>query len=117
VLPLTYLLLKYGLGLWGPIIAIIASEMIFNATVIIVMMRVTAYRPDVTGFYKLGAAALAGFLLEQQIAIPGYGLSRLVATAVLACVFFMLASYLFKPFRVEERASLNQLLGRKIFIW
>ena len=117
VLPLTYLLLKYGLGLWGPIIAIIASEMIFNATVIVVMVRVTAYRPDTTGFYKLGAAALAGFLLSQQVAIPAYGWSRLIATGVLACGFFMLASYLFKPFRVEERASLNQLLGRKIFIW
>ncbi len=117
VLPLTYVLLKSGLGLWGPIIAIILSEMIFNATVIIVMARITTYRPDITGFYKLGAAALVGFLLAQQIAIPTYGWSRLIAMAALACGFFMVASYFFKPFRAEERASLNQLLGRKIFIW
>lgn len=117
VLPLTYLLLKSGLGLWGPIIAIIISEMIFNVTVTLAMARTTAYRPDAKGFYKLGAAALAGFVLAQQIVISTPGWPRIVIMAVLACVFFMLASYLFKPFRADERASLNHLLGRKIFIW
>lgn len=117
VLPLTYLLLKSGLGLWGPIIAIIISEMIFNATVIIALARITTYRSDTIGLYKLGTAALAGFVLAHQIAIPAHGWPRLIILAALACACFMLVSYFFKPFRVEERASLNQLLGRKIFIW
>jgi O-antigen/teichoic acid export membrane protein len=117
VLPLTYLLLKSGLGLWGPIIAIIISEMIFNVTVTLALTRITAYRPDATGFYKLGAAALAGFVLAQQIVISTPGWPRVTLMAVLACVLFMLTSYFFKPFRADERATLNHLLGRKIFIW
>ncbi|SDA25333.1 Membrane protein involved in the export of O-antigen and teichoic acid [Nitrosospira sp. Nsp18] len=117
VLPLTYTLLKSGLGLWGPIIAIVVSELIFNGTVIIALVRTTAYRPDVIGIYKLAAAALTGFLLAQQIAISPQGWLALAIMAALACCFFMFASYLLKPFRMEERASLNHLLGRKIFVW
>jgi hypothetical protein len=110
-------MLKSGLGLWGPIIAIVVSELIFNGTVIIALVRTTAYRPDVIGIYKLAAAALTGFLLAQQIAISPQGWLALAIMAALACCFFMFASYLLKPFRMEERASLNHLLGRKIFVW
>jgi hypothetical protein len=91
--------------------------MIFNGTVIIALVRTTTYRPDVIGIYKLAAAALTGFLLAQQIAIPPDGWLPLAVMAALACGFFMLASFFLKPFQVEERASLNHLFGRKIFVW
>ncbi len=117
VLPLAYWLFEAGQGLWGVIIAIIISQMIFNATLIAALARTTTYRPDTIGFFKLAAAALAGFVLAQQLAIPTHGWSGLLIMAVLASGLFLLAAYFFKPFKVEERARLNRLLNRKVFVW
>ncbi|MDP1559155.1 MAG: oligosaccharide flippase family protein [Nitrosomonas sp.] len=116
-LPLAYWLFEADQGLWGPIVAIIVSQILFNATIIAVLVRTTTYRPDAIGFFKLIAAALAGFVLMQSLAMPVHGWSGLLVMAALAGGLFLLAAYFLKPFRVEERARLNRLLNRKIFIW
>lgn len=118
VLPLTYSLLESGLlGLWSPIIAIFLSEVIFNAAVVVVIAKTTVYRPDALGFFKLTAAALAAFVLARQIVPPTYSWLGLMIAAAVGCGFFILAAYFVKPFRTDERARLNRLLGRRIFVW
>ncbi|MGZ5018062.1 MAG: hypothetical protein ACXV8U_20035, partial [Methylobacter sp.] len=51
--------------------------------------------------------------LVQQISVPVHGWLDLSITAALACCLFLLASYLFKPFRAEERMRLSRLLNNK----
>ncbi|WP_333877285.1 hypothetical protein [Methylobacter sp.] len=63
ILPPVYLLLEAGHSLWIPILAIIASQILFNATLTVAMGFTTTYRPDVVGNFKLIAAALVGFIL------------------------------------------------------
>ncbi|MBA2659534.1 MAG: hypothetical protein H0U72_08345 [Nitrosospira sp.] len=116
-LPLAYGLVESGLGLWGPIIAMIVGQMIFNATLIAAMAHTNTYRPDTIGFLKLAAAALAGFMMTQQVATPTHGWSGLLIAAVIGCSLYLLASYFLKPFQVEERARLNRLLKRRVFVW
>ncbi len=117
-LPLAYWLLEAGHGLWGPIVAMIVSLMLFNATIIIALTHTTTYRPDAIGFFKLIAAALAGFILAQPLfAMPVHGWSGLLIMAMLAEGLFLLVAYFLRPFRVEERARLNRLVNRKIFVW
>ncbi len=116
-LPLAYGLIESGQGLWGPVIAMIVGQVIFNATLIAAMANTTIYRPDTIGFLKLAAAALAGFMLTQQIAMPIHRWSDLLIVAALACGLYLLVSYFFKPFQLEERARLNRLFKRRVFVW
>lgn len=118
VLPLAYWLLEAGYGLWSPIIAIIANQIIFNTTLIAALMRTTTYRPDSIGYFKLLAAALLGLILTQQLSVSVQSdWLGLLIMATLAGSCFLLVAYFIKPFHEEERVRLNRLLNRKIFVW
>lgn len=54
--------------------------------------------------------AFVARLIAQQNSVPVHGWLDLISTAALACSFFLLASCLFKPFRVDERIRLSRLL-------
>ncbi|PTR15094.1 MULTISPECIES: lipopolysaccharide biosynthesis protein [unclassified Nitrosospira] len=120
-LPLAYVLVESGLGLWGPIVAMLVGQLIFNTVLIGALVRTTAYRPDMPGFIKLSASALLSFLVIQQMsmqnALPMHGLLKLLLYAALGCGLYLLVSYFLKPFNGDERARLNRLLRRNIFIW
>ncbi len=120
-LPLAYVLVEFGQGLWGPIVGILTGQIIFNAMVVAAMARQTAYRPDVKGLVKLSASALAAFVLAQQFVewaqVPLRGLPALVFNAAVGCGLYLLICYFLKPFGLEERARLNRLLGHKLFVW
>jgi hypothetical protein len=93
------------------------GEMIFNTTLIAVLSRATAYRPDAMGFMKLTVAALIAFGMAQQIGMPKLNWPGFIVMASLACSLYLLVSYFIKPFYMEERDRLNRLLKRRIFIW
>lgn len=146
-LPLAYWLLESGQGLWGPILAMMASQILYNATLSAAMAATTAYRPDAAGLFRLSAAALVGYglcifarmawvgsfqlqvnesvglfgnaqaffyaLFAQEIERPVQGWLGLTVMAALSLGLFLLMSFFFKPFRVEERLRLNRLLGYK----
>lgn len=151
-LPLAYWLLESGQGIWSPIIAMVAGQLIFNVILVTAMRFTTPYRPDTIGFIKLSMAALMGYglgilvkmawegslpslpnndlttlidnaqevvskYLSYHIDAPVPDLLNLTTMATLACGFFLLIAYFFKPFRAEERMRLNRLLNRNIFIW
>ncbi len=117
VLPLAYLLLESGQGLWSIIIAIIVSQILFNTMLITALTRITSYRLDAIGFFKLIAAAFAAFVLAQQLVFSIQTWLDLLVVAIFSCSLFLLVSYFIKPFRADERARVNRLFNRKIFVW
>jgi len=116
-LPLAYGLLEADQGLWGPIAAMIVSQVLFNASIIFFLVHNTTYRPDTVGFVKLIMAAISGFFLAQLPIVQIQGSASLLIMMLLVPGFFLLAAYFIKPFKVEERARLNTFINRKIFIW
>jgi hypothetical protein len=52
--------------------------------------------------------------LAKETESPIHGWLNLVITTALACCFFLLASYVFKPFRAEERMRLSRVLKNKL---
>lgn len=117
MLPLMYGLLVAGLGLWAPVIALGIGYLIFNGLILAGIVHHTAYRPDTPGFYKLMLAALAGFLCVAWLPAIQPVWIHLVVMAVSASVVFLMVAWLIKPFSEEERARLNRLLNRRLFIW
>jgi len=111
------LLLESGQGLWSIIIAIIVSQILFNTMLITALTRITSYRLDAIGFFKLIAAAFAAFVLAQQLVFSIQTWLDLLVVAIFSCSLFLLVSYFIKPFRADERARVNRLFNRKIFVW
>lgn len=117
MLPLMVGLLAAGLSLWAPVITLGLGHLVFNGLVLTGIVRHTGYRPDARGFYKLLAAALAGFLGAIWLPAIQPGWVYLIAVAVSAAAVFLLVAWWIKPFEEEERTRLNGLLNRRLFIW
>ncbi|QOJ22935.1 MAG: oligosaccharide flippase family protein [Gammaproteobacteria bacterium] len=117
VLPMAYLLLESGQGLWSVIILIVMSQILFSGTLIIVLTHTTTYRFDFAGFFKLIVAAVIGFTFAQRLPLSIQSWLDLFLMAIFSCGLFLLISYFIKPFYRDERERLNRLLNRKVFIW
>jgi O-antigen/teichoic acid export membrane protein len=117
MLPLMYGLLAAGLGLWAPVVTLGLGHLVFNGLILAGVMRHAGYRPDTPGFYKLLAAALAGFLAASWLPAMHQDWVRLMVVALLTTAGFLLTAWWLKPFAEEERARLNGLLNRRLFIW
>ena len=116
-LPIAYGLFETGYGLWGAIIAMIVSQLIFSATILSFLIRNTTYQPDTIGFLKLTLTALCVFILAQLPIIQIQGWSSLLIMVLLVLALFLLAAYLTKPFKAEERERINGFINRKVFVW
>jgi asparagine N-glycosylation enzyme membrane subunit Stt3 len=117
MLPLMFVLVQMGWGLWAPVIAVGTGHLLFNVIILTGMARRTGYRPDIAGFCKLLAAALAGYLAAVWLPPVSPAWVRLLAQALLATAAFLLAAWLVKPFSGVERTRLNGLASRRLFIW
>jgi len=117
VLPIAYLLLESGLGLWSIVISIAVSQILFSGTLITALTFSTSYHFDFIGFYKLSAVSLIVFIFMQQLAFSIQGWLDLIFIAFFSCSLFLLISYFIKPFHRNEQGRLNRLFNRKIFVW
>jgi len=72
-LPFAYWLLSSGQGLWGPILAMIIGQMVFNTTLVAAMAYNTSYRPDSAGLFNMLAAAMFGLMLSVLARIVWLG--------------------------------------------
>lgn len=117
MLPLMYGLLVAGLGLWAPVIALGLGHLVFNGLILAGIVRQIGYRPDTPGFYKLLAAALAGFFSSAWVPAMQPVWTRLMVMALLTATVFLLVAWWIKPFTEDERTRLNGLLNRRLFIW
>lgn len=117
MLPLMYLLLEAGLGLWAPIIALGAGNLLFNTVILVGIGRLMPYRPDMGGFTKLMLASLATYLIVRFMPLPQSGWIGLISTAALTMTIYLVAAYLIRPFAQAERDRLNRHLARGLFVW
>lgn len=116
-LPVAYGLIQTGFGLWGPVTAMIVSQIFFNAVMIFILVHKTVYRPDSIGFLKLMAAALSVFVVAYIPFPQSGGWLHLIGMVLCVTGFFLLAAYLLKPFSTEERDRLNGFFKKKLFVW
>jgi hypothetical protein len=115
--PLMMGLLNFGLGLWAPIIALALGHLLFNLVILFYLARYTGYRPDLVGFYKLIAAAVAGFLVAVWLPPLSPVWLQVLADAAVAMGTFLLMAWLIKPFAERERNRINGLMKQRFFIW
>lgn len=107
-------------GAYGFCFGLVASELIFVAYVLRrVVLQGLLLSADWRGYLHLalaGAVATAAgiFIWHFLEARAVLGLAMLAA---LVLGLFLLVAFLFKPFTAEERATLNRLLKRNVFVW
>ncbi|MGZ4976676.1 MAG: lipopolysaccharide biosynthesis protein [Methylobacter sp.] len=82
---------------------------------LIEMFWANSFEPSVNGSVGLSENVrdIVYGLLAQHFEVPIHGWLDLSVVAALACGLFLLASFFFKPFRIEERVMLSQLLNNK----
>jgi O-antigen/teichoic acid export membrane protein len=112
-----YGMILAGAGLWSVIVGLGLSYLFFNVIVLVQMRVRCGYRGDPASTFKLGLAAFAAYF----VAVGATGAHRAWATLVLdvlvVCAVYLLVAWLLKPFTDLERARLNALANRRLFIW
>lgn len=116
-LPLTIGLLQLGLGLWAPVIGLGVGNLVFNGVILARLSHEEAYRMDRAGVSRLVAVTLLSFALVAWVPWTVDTWGELIGAALASCLAYLFAAYLFKPFTPSERASINRLANRKIFVW
>lgn len=117
MLPLAYGLLIGHMGLWAAIISLGVGHLVFNGILLIGMSSKTGYQADFPGFIKLIVSALAGYLVALSLTAITSVTLKLIGAAFLVAVVFLVVAYIAKPFAVDERARINHLLKRNLFVW
>lgn len=117
ILPLMYVLLLGDVGLWAAVISLVAGQLLFNGIMLLGMSRRMGYYTDFSGFYKLVAPAIAGYLAALLLTAIDSVAIKLACAAILVVAVFLLAAYFVKPFTEEERHKINRLLNRRLFVW
>jgi O-antigen/teichoic acid export membrane protein len=111
-LPLLYLLLHLGLGLWAPILAIVFGQVLFNVTVLSGLAR-QGYRADWSGAVKLAASALLAWLVASSLTLLAPQWPGILAACGLAGVLFLVLAWQLQAFTPEERQRLTGLLIKR----
>ncbi|WP_029007575.1 lipopolysaccharide biosynthesis protein [Azospirillum halopraeferens] len=114
-LPLAFILLAFGFGANGLVVALLVGEVLSHAVIIAALYRRGyPYRFDVGGFARLFAAA-GLTLVATLVILPGFGettLEEIAAAAVPVLLFGVLALLLW-PFSVVEREAIVRMIGRR----
>lgn len=118
MLPLAFLLLSMGMGLWAIVITLILGETLFN-TVLIVSLKRRGYPyvVPVRSLLVLGGTGGLSWLLLYLAGLHPTNWWTLGLVLALSTLLFLLIAYLFKPFTADERNNLNQLAKRPVFVW
>ena len=118
VVPLAFLLVFTGLGAYGLALALIIPEMICLGFIFYQIRR--ANYPltfDVRGQARIGIAmvitALFGLLI-QNLHPEGFLWNAL--GIALSTIVFVISARLLRPLSVEDRASIERLVGRKVIV-
>lgn len=117
MLPLTYMLIDAGLGLWAPIIGMGMGNLLFNVVILVGIRRLMPYHLDMVGLTKLMLASLATYLFVRFMPLPEAGWNGLISVAVFTLAIYLIASYFIRPFAQVERDRLNRHLTRGLFVW
>ena len=116
-LPVTYLLMKVGFGLWSPIFTTLLGNVLFCSTILKGVTKNTHYHADYLGYNKMLSAAFIAYLAGVGILWEAYGWLWFIEMGMLSSVFFLVAAAVIQPFSESERLRINRLIKRNIFIW
>jgi O-antigen/teichoic acid export membrane protein len=117
VLLLLIVLLKFGFGVWAPVITLVVSYALFNAVVQTALARSSGYTADYGGATRLLASgAVCGIALLPLGAFVNPHMAVWIQT-VLVLPLYLLVAWILKPFTIAERERMNLLIGRRVFIW
>ncbi|MHB1084271.1 MAG: lipopolysaccharide biosynthesis protein [Thiobacillus sp.] len=117
ILPMMYVLLLVGVGLWAAIISLGMGYLVFNGILLFGISKKLGYRADFIGLRKLVVSALAGYLMALPLSDMHSVAAKLVGAAFLVAAVFLAVAYVAKPFAAEERARINRLINRRLFVW
>ncbi|OQY70330.1 MAG: hypothetical protein B6D47_07690 [Rhodocyclaceae bacterium UTPRO2] len=117
-LPLMVWLLQMDFGLWSAVIAMLASQMVFNAAVINGISR-DGYRADWVGSAKLVFTTFFAWVASDWIAGVGreHDSLRTGLACLIAIAAYLSVAWMIKPFTDSERKRINEMAGRCIFVW
>ena len=118
VMPgILYGLIKAGLGLWAPVIALGAGHVLYNGAIVIGLVRRIDYRGDPLAFGKLMVAAILACAVASMVPATDVLATGVAIRGVVAIGAFLVAAWLLKPFGGSEGDRLNRLLRWRWFVW
>lgn len=112
-LPFMWLLLDLGLGLWAPVLAILAGQAIFNAVVLAGLARI-GYRADWLGVVKLVASASVAWLAAEVALRMETGVAAPVIAGIFGGLIFLILAWRLGAFTSDERQRLGGLFGQRL---
>lgn len=117
-LPLMLSLLSAGYGLWAPVIAMLAAQVGFNATVTLGLAPL-GYQPDWRGAVKLAGSGLLAWLVSNWAAgiVTEHPLRSVELAIIVAVPTYLFLAWWLEPFTTAERSRINAMAGRRIFVW
>jgi hypothetical protein len=93
------------------------GNLIFCSTILKGVTKKTAYHADFSGFCRMLASALLGYLVGVVVFLPIQGWLGVISVAIMACSAFLLVATIIKPFSDAERLRINHLIKRNLFVW
>lgn len=123
MLPLVYIMLNSGLGLWSAILAVGSGYFLFNIIVIAGLKKLN-YKVDYQAVIKLVVSSVATYIISKFIIeylvfsieeIPQA--IKLIMVFCIGSTLYLYLTWLIKPFSSNERGRLNKIINRKLFIW
>lgn len=118
MLPLAFLLLSMGFGLWGIVLTLFLGETLFNTMLITSLKRrAYPYIVPLRSLLVLGGAGALNWLLLHVLGLHPDNWWALGLVLALSTVLFLFTTYLLKPFTADERRNLNQLTKKPVFVW
>ncbi len=119
VLPLASCLVWAGFGAYGLVLALILPEIICVATIMHQIKRAGHdLKFDMPGQARIAASAFVAVIVG--LAVQYYYLSESVVSVLVGIALtgmaFIIAAKLFRPLCRDERAALERLVGRKLYL-
>lgn len=112
-----YGLIRAGLGLWAPIIALGVGHLLYNGAIVVGLLNRIGYVGDPVGIGKMLVAAFAAFGIAAVLPITGAPVFEVAVNGVVVACIFLFAAWVAKPFGASERARLNGLFRSRWFVW
>lgn len=117
-LPVLFVLLSLGWGVWSLIAVVILGHFTFNFIVTLFLAKTHGYSPDLSGSAKLLFITLATSIVAYFLPINvSQSIYFLLLATVIVTVLFLFIAWLVKPFSSRERNLINEVLKRKLFVW
>ena len=73
------------------------------------------YNHDAISLCKILVSCILAITIMSQLPVNSY--IHLFLSAVFSLFLFLVCTYIVKPFTLDERAAINRMIGKNIFVW